>query len=220
MDNFIIYDIILCAILIAAFLIGYRRGFLRTVWGISSLLIAIALTAMLRPYTAEFFENSILNAIITDNVYTAVTEQIDENVINNSQSIQDTAAAVQDAFPLPDKYAQNIAVSIKEGQQTTTEVIANSVVNIVTDIAGTIFLFLVIRIILAIVYSVLKIAFSFPVLKQTNKLGGGIVQFIIVLAIVYIVFAAAAVYGTNAFDKTYICSIFYNNNILLSIIGL
>lgn len=220
MEYLVIYDIILCAVLIISFFIGYKRGFLRNVWGISSLLIALALTAFLRPHTDTFFRNSILNSIISENVYTAVYDKVNISDINTAESTEDIAEAIQTAFPLPDKYALDIAQSLDSAAESTASAIAQSVSDTVTLIAGTIFLFIVIRIILALLYSVLKIVFSFPVLRQTNKLAGAIVQLAITVAVVYLIFAAAAVYGTDIFEKTYLCKLLYNNNILLSVMGM
>lgn len=217
MGNYIILDMILCAALIAAFIIGYKRGFLRTVWSISALIIAVALTAFLRPYATELFEKSTLNSFISDNVYDAVYTNIPEN----SENIQEDSPELLDSlYFLPEKYSRSISESLAGAAELTADTVSGSIADVVTDIAATIFLFIVIRFALALLYSVLKIIFSFPVLNQTNRLAGGIIQLIIALAAVYTILAAAAVTGTDVFGNTVLCKFFYENNLLLAAMGI
>lgn len=216
MGNYIILDLILCAALIAAFIIGYKRGFLRTAWSISALIIAVALTALLRPYAAELFEKSALNSFISDNVYDAVYNNIPDG---GTAAQEDSSELLSSLYFLPEKYSSSVSESLSGAAELTADRVSESIASVVTDIAATIFLFIVIRFALALLYSVLKIIFSFPVLRQTNRLAGGIVQLIIALAVVYTILAAAAVTGTDIFGDTLLCRFFYENNLLLAAMG-
>lgn len=218
MGNYIILDLIFCAVIIAAFFIGYRRGLLRTVWSISALLIAIALTAFLRPYATELFEHSALNSFINDNVYDAVYMNIPDNQeISGTESNSDI---LESMYFLPEKYSQSISENLSNAAELTADTVSGSIASVVTGIAATIFLFVVIRFALSLLYSVLKIVFSFPVLNQTNKLAGGLIQVVIAFAVIYTVLAAATVTGTDIFQNTVICRFFYENNLLLAAMGI
>lgn len=46
-------DIILCAVLIVSMIMGFKRGLLRTVWGLAALVAAIILTVMLKPFIPD-----------------------------------------------------------------------------------------------------------------------------------------------------------------------
>lgn len=218
MGNYIFLDIILCAALVAAFIFGFKRGFLRSVWGVSALIIAIALTALLKPYVADLFEHSALNSFISDNVYDAVYNAIPDNGVDTQS--ENTSELLNSLYFLPEKYSQDIAGSFNSAAELTAASISDSIAAVVTDIALTIFLFIVIRFALALLYSVLKIIFSFPVLDQTNRLAGGLIQLVIALSVVFTVLAAAAVTGTDIFENTVLCRFLYENNLLLAVMGM
>ncbi len=216
MGNYMILDLILCAALIAAFIIGYKRGFLRTAWSISALIIAVALTAFLRPYAAELFEKSALNSFISDNVYDTVYANIPDSITEQ----EDSTELLDSLYFLPEKYSNSVSENLSGAAELTAGAVSESIASVVTGIAATIFLFIVIRFALALLYSALKIIFSFPVLDQTNRLAGGIVQLIIALAAVYTILAVAAVTGTDIFGDTILCRFLYENNLLLAAMGI
>lgn len=199
-----IFDIILCGVLILAFIIGLSRGLLRTIWGISALIVSIVLAGILHPYAMEKFENSIIAENINGYVYSKVASNMaDSEVIYN----------------LPESFLHNSQLSSESLAEGQIEAVTEAVLNPVINIACGLFLFILIRIALAIVYNILKVVFSFPVLKQTNKLAGGIVQTVIALALVYVALAIAAVSGTDMLNDSVICKIMYENNILLTILA-
>ncbi len=198
-----IYDLILCGVLILAFIIGTSRGLLRTIWGICALTASVVLAGILHPYAMEKFENSIIAENLNTYVYTTVSEKM-----------ADTSS--EEVYTLPESFGLNLNTAAAEEQ---LEAVTESILTPVISIACGLFLFILIRIALAIVYNILKVVFSFPVLKQTNKLAGGVVQTVIALALVYAVLAIAAVSGTDVLNDSVVCKIMYENNILLTLLA-
>ena len=166
----IILDAALCAILVLAFMIGYRRGFLRTIWGIAAIILSIVLTIIIRPYTNEFFENSVLHYMVEDQVYT----MIDKHISSSAEGSNDTAEFFENAYSLPPRYAETAAEALDSTAEKTVSAASEAAADTVTSIVEVILLFISIRLALAIVYSLLKLIFKFPLLKQTNHLAGGI----------------------------------------------
>lgn len=214
----IILDILLCAVLIAAFIIGLKRGFLRTVWGLGAFVIAVVLTIIIRPYTAGFFENSVLHYMVEDKVYTTVLEHAPQ--VSPDETIDGSSDFFTEAYSMPHKYAESAAEVFDSAAEKTAASAASAAADTVTSITEAILLFVAIRLALAIIYSILKLIFKFPLLKQTNKLAGAIAQTALALAAVYTVFAVAAVAGSDIFNDTVICKALYDNNILLALLGI
>lgn len=196
-----IFDILLIVVLVCAFLIGMKRGLLRTIWGLSALIASIVLASILHPIAIESFKSSPIGTGINNYIY----EKIEES------GAGETLDAV---YSLPQGISQNI-----DQQAENIEATVQPIVDTVINIACAIFLFILIRIALAVLYNVLKLIFSFPVLKQTNKLAGGIIQTLIAFVAVYAVLAIAAVYGNKIPDDSYICKTMYENNILISVVA-
>lgn len=215
----LIFDAVLCLILVGAYIMGYKRGLLRSVWGITALIVSVVLTVMLRPYAAESFKNSNFATMIHDNVYSAMTERINEQELFGGGE-SGTTEILGIAYNLPEKYTEQAAESLAESAEKTIAAAAASVTDTVINIAVTVFLFLLIRIMLFVLYRILNIIFTLPVLKQTNKAAGGIVQLIIALAFVYVAFAAAAITGTHLFDDTVLCRYMYDNNLILNLFSI
>ena len=216
MDLSLILDILLCAVIAAAFFIGLKRGFLRTVWGLGAFVLAVVLTIVIKPYTTDFFRGSVLHYMVEDKVYTAVLDRIP----NAPDAAEGGSKLFSEAYSMPEKYAENAAEVFDSAAEKTAEAAAAAAADTVASITEAILLFVSLRLALAIIYSVLKLIFKFPLLKQTNKLAGAAVQTALALAAVYTVFAAAAVMGTDIFADTVLCKAMYNNNILLALLGL
>lgn len=85
--------------------------------------------------------------------------------------------------------------------------------------ASTALLFISIRVLLALIYRVLNAVLKLPLLKQTNQLAGGIAELVIALAVIYAVLAATALIGTDPVENTTLCRYFYDNNLLLMLLG-
>ncbi|HIU56487.1 MAG TPA: CvpA family protein [Candidatus Ornithomonoglobus merdipullorum] len=218
MQNYIpiIIDAVLCAVLVCAFVIGYKRGFLRTVWGIAAIVLSIVITIVIRPYTNSFFENSVLHYMVEDQVYSI----IDEHVSVSSEAPQSSAQFFESAYSMPPKYAETAAETLENAADNTVSAAAQAAADTVTSITEVILLFIVIRLALAIIYSLLKLIFKFPLLKQTNHIAGAIAQTALALIAIYTVLAIAAVMGSGLFSDTILCKALYDHNILLTLLGL
>ncbi len=214
----IILDIILCAVVVAAFIIGYKRGLLRSIWGLAAVIIAIILTIVIKPYTTDFFENSILHYMVEDHVYTAVTSYMD-NAAEKGESTN-SSVIFRTIYMLPDKYAEEASEIYDNTTEKTAAAASAAAADAVTSITEAILLFVAIRLALAIIYSILKLIFKFPILKQTNRLSGAIIQTALAFIAIYTILAIAAITGTDIFGGTVICKLLYNNNLLLNILGI
>lgn len=213
-----VLDIILGVILLIAFIIGYRRGLLRFAWGIIALVAAIVLTASLRPYAYDMFRSSVFANKAEEYIHSKVNDALISGAEN--EVTEQEEGVLSGIYTLPEKYSVPIEEKITDAGVAAADNVSAAVTESVMDIASVILLFLVIRLALAIIYAILNLAFKFPLLKQTNKLAGAIASIIITMAAVYAVFAVAAVTGTNIFENTTVCKFLYDNNILLTVMGI
>ncbi|MGN0163862.1 MAG: CvpA family protein [Candidatus Ornithomonoglobus sp.] len=220
MELKIILDIALCAILAAAFLIGLKRGLLKTVWGLAALVIAIVLTCLLRPYAADSFKNSAFARGLHSYVYNVVSTRAEDMLASAAGNVTDAQAALDTTYTLPEKYTEAAAEQIAQSTESAVSSITDTVTDSVVEIASGIFLFIIIRLFLWIIYMTLKFAASLPVIKETNRVAGGLSQLLIAAVFLYAVFAIAAIIGTDIFNDTIICNFMYNHNFLLTVIGL
>lgn len=197
-----IYDILLCAVLVLAFFIGTRRGLLKTAWGLVSLVAAIILASIFHPTAVKFFKQTPL----ADNIAGYVSEKL---------TFDTETVDFQDSLPhdiLPETEL-NPGELGKQAADTLSQTVTNSAIGLICGIL----LFIAIRILLSVVYHILNVIFKFPVIKQTNKLLGGIIQTVLALAAVYAVLAVTAISGTDILNGSYLCKLIYENNLLISL---
>ncbi|MGN1116601.1 MAG: CvpA family protein, partial [Candidatus Ornithomonoglobus sp.] len=188
--------------------------------GAAALIIAIALTCILRPYAADSFKKSVLAEGLHSYVHNVVSTRAEDMLASAAGNVTDAQAALDTAYTLPEKYTEAAAEQIAESTESAVSSITNTVTNTVVDIASGIFLFIIIRLLLWIIYMILKFASALPLLREANRLAGGIVQLLIAAVFLYAVFAIAAIIGTDIFNDTVICNFMYNHNLLLTVIGL
>ncbi|MGN0181843.1 MAG: CvpA family protein [Candidatus Ornithomonoglobus sp.] len=220
MELKIILDTALCVILAASFLIGLKRGLLKTVWGLSALVIAIVLTCILRPYAVDSFKKSILAQGLHSYVYNVVSTRSEDMLASAAGNVTDAQAALDTTYTLPEKYTRAAAEQIAESTESAVSSITDTVTDSVVEIASGIFLFIIIRLLLWIIYMILKFVTALPVIKETNRAAGGVAQLLIAAVFLYAAFAIAAIIGTDIFNDTVICNFMYNHNLLLTVIGL
>ncbi|MDD6763295.1 MAG: CvpA family protein [Clostridiales bacterium] len=220
MELKIILDAALCAVLAAAFFIGLKRGLLKTVWGLAALITAIVLTCILRPYAVDSFKKSFLAEGLHSYVYNVVSSRSEDMLSTACGNIADAQTSLDTAYKLPEKYSEAAAARIAASTENAVASITDTVTDSVVEIASGIFLFIIIRLFLWIIYMILKFAATLPVIRETNRLAGGLAQLLIAAVFLYAAFAVAAIIGTDIFNDTVICNFMYNHNLLLTLIGL
>ncbi len=217
-------DIIIIVIIGISALTGLVRGFIRTLFGLTSLVIALVLTWMVTP--------AISQAII-DN--TAFDEMISEKVVellNVEEAMGVTPDSLAEAtmwigeLPLPGSTLQKLTDSY------TPEIVSMMKAGGIGDFIGTflsrasvralvfIVAFFIITILLNTLVNILDLIARLPVIKQANRLGGFGIGLLIGITCVWIgalgLSFALSIHSTDTFSALIETSIlgrlFYYNN--------
>ena len=201
---------ILTALLLGIFMwIGYKKGLLKSVFGIVSLLFGIYLAFVLYPY----LRNIVSSSILRDTVFSIVKEKYVMPRINNgSMNIS--------LFP------QYLKSMISTGQITLTNGISEFVTNLVISIFSYLFVFLTVFIIIRITGRIIRFTSKLPVIRFFDKAGGaifGLFEGIIVLYIVLAITYTFAPLGGVDIKETYLkdttlTQIMYDNNPIIKMV--
>lgn len=205
----IIMDIIVIGIIIVSTFIGYKRGLINVIFNLCAFLIALIITIFL--YTP------ITNFVIEN---TEFDEKIENVIIEKGVSNEEGNSTEESVV---DKYIlQSITDTKNEIVQSTSAIIAQKVIGIITAIV----LFIVVRIILIFAKALINGIASLPIIKQLNEVGGlvygilmGLIIVYVILAVLYFVISVNNT-GTiaNAINTSIITKILYSNNLILNII--
>jgi len=209
-------DLGIVLFLILSVFIGYKKGLIKVLFSIVSFAIAIVLTIMLSGPISNYVINNTdidekIESVITKNTNTTETQSIE--VALDKDTMEN----------LPETISKYIATNLVENTvQSLAKKIATTIVNIVVAIG----IYIVVRMVLWILRSILEVIAKLPLIKQFNEIGGLVCGFIKGILIVYIVFAIISLVAPLinqiefilAINKSILGSFVYNNNLILQIL--
>lgn len=224
-----ILDLIVIGIIVLSFMISAKKGFVRSVWKITALIVTIVLVMALRTPTVKF----LAGTNISDTVYDFISERLTVQLERLPEMEEDTNEEtgenksfipkfILDEVINPDntnRMYDNLEASINRGTDVVTRRLTLWALNIIAA-AG---LFILIRVILSVLFMILDGASKLPVINQANALLGGLLGAVNTIAVIYIICALVSVFAADTeilalIDKSTLVKYFYNYNILLQFI--
>ncbi len=207
MTGFNIADII--AILIVAFLIvwGIKKGFVKAIFSLGSLLISLILSLILYPPVTGFLAESALGDFVRLNVYKVL-------------GADGAAAGDTSVLNLPEIFG----TAIRQAETAAKETLANVVADLALTLLGIIIVFILVKILLWLVLKLLDVVTKLPIIRTANKLLGGAVGAVYGVLVIYLLLALLTFVTTlNATNlpmqivqESSVVSAMYHNNILLN----
>lgn len=211
----IIFDIILIAIIILNIFICYKKGLVKLAVGLIAVFASIILALILyKPVSNFVIEKTEIDDKIKDTII--------ENFTNTSKE-SETENQDEGFMKYIEKYVDDAVNKTRnEIVIEASDTIAIKVINICVILA----IFIIARLVLILLTFIADLITELPILKQFNKAGGiiyGIIKSLLVIyAILAILFLIIYISGnttiSEAISNSYITKIFYDNNLLLTLI--
>lgn len=227
-------DLILLAIFASMIIAGARNGFVKTVLGLASLLIALFLAVQLSGMLAP----TVYKAFLDDGVYKAIHTRL----IGSSDAVS-TAKQAQAVIAVIPKSIMDLASSIGINSSGITKIIkeldvhsASAARELTDKVAAPIITALVHAVLFSIlffvIYSLLKVVvvlinkfFKLPVLKSANKLLGAVLGvlkgalsiFVLCVLLKIVAGLCTDTIFAQAVHSSRIVSLVANNNFILDI---
>lgn len=205
-------DIILIALLLLAFFIGYKKGFVKSVWKIAALILTIVLMLMLKTPTVNYLSGTSLASKINDKISETVSLP------------QGGGVNIAETLNLPVFLQGEVNDQIAEEQGAAiSDTVNSSLTSLFITIIACIGLFIVIRLVLAAVFMIITAVTELPLIKGVNKLIGGLLAAVNILFIVYLLLAVMSLFAPadsklfEEINNTYLVKYLYNYNILLQL---
>lgn len=219
-----ILSLIVIGIIILYTFLGYKSGFIKTVFSICSTIIALILTLLVSPHISKalqeredvvnYFSEKVEKVLSLDKVDNAVATQVEQiEKLPIPKSLKDTLLDTNNTETYD---ALNVTNFTGYLSHSLACIIINALCFIVT--------FLVLLIGLRILCKVLDIISKLPVLHQINKITGLIAGFARGLITIWLLCIALTIFsgtdfGRNCFEminESVFLSILYNNNFILN----
>ena len=229
--------IVSVAILAISIILGYITGFLKTIFSMVEIVLAIVLVMMLSPITNGIIQKqTTLRSQIQESTQSAVVSLIEEQAENGVQSVEQLEKdLLRELVPIPamrgwlqekidGAVTQNLDV---EGHvaQISYE-ISNGLTDAILSAISIAITLIVVVILLQIVRIIITLIGSLPVISTVNQMAGGVlglIRGVVILWLIGIVLMAAGGtdWGKSALQAAFntpILSVIYRNNLLFSLV--
>lgn len=203
----IVFDLIVIAIIALCTFIGYKQGLVKAAIKILSFFIAIIIALVLYKPISNVVVN---NTSVDENIKNTIIDKINPEEIDKNKEI-----SIEDS----------LTKKIIGEANSTIEELSNVFSIKLIEICVLLLIYIVVRIGLRFISILADLIAKLPILKQINKTGGliyGVIRGVIIVYVMLAVFYLASplieqdIY--KDIDKTFITKNIYNNNILLNII--
>lgn len=202
-------DLIIAAIVVIFAVIGYKKGLVRSVVGMLSLVASVVLAWMLRPLAADLFDSMGVKLYLSERIQNSISGSLTE-MTGNTQNLP---------------YLMRGAV--ESGQRELAGGIADMAAASVVSIAAFIAVLIAARLIIWVAVRLLNLAVELPVIGLFNRAAGtalgafeGIMIVYLLLAVIY---AAAPLKNSfnmeQRIEDSLIAKTMYTNNPVVNLIG-
>lgn len=219
-------DIVLVVIVLISAFVGYKRGFINTLFRLISFLLAVILALLFyKPLATYLTEHTTIASWMQEKIEGNYEEEIPKenevspNEINASEPKEETTFRLDN---LPESMKNFIGLEDIANQ--TKEVIANNLSAAVINIISILIIFLVSRIVLGIIAFLLNGIAMLPILKQLNELLGLGVGIVVGFLQIYVIFAIITFLAsfTNidmiilSIKSSLFAKLLYENNLIIN----
>ncbi len=221
--------VVIAAILIfgGCVVLGYARGFLKTIFSMLQMVLAIALVFMINPTVKDLLrDNTELYDQARSSIVSAIESQLAEGGLAAAPEMEETLIGqlVSSEFVqglLKDNNTPEMYEAL--GVSSFADYVASYMADLIITALGFVVSFVVVLIGLQIVSLVFDLVGMLPVLGGVNRLAGallGAVQGLLVLWVLFLLLTAFSdtQFGAEALqtiNNNGILSLLYNNNLLL-----
>lgn len=211
-------DIFILLIFSVCIFLGYKKGLAQLILRLCSFVLALVVSLILFKPISNFVIN---NTQFDDNIKAYIIELATNNSGSEIQEMDNNSKNTPEV--IINYINTSIEKATKEAREDAIVYVADSVSKNIVSIAVFIILFIILRIALIFIKIISDAITELPIIKQFNKSGGVLYGLLEALLIVYVLFTLITLFVKiptfeQAINSSYIGSIFYNNNLILSLL--
>lgn len=180
-----IVDIVIVVILLLSIYLGYRRGFVKTIFGCLSLVAAIILASMFGSHAGNLIKGTKMFGDVSENIATEISEYFDKTAkegIENAMSAQVSLESSPlgnvlvrlgiDAQSVEKGYVSALQKGAANVKQEVVDAVSGPVLDCLANAMGTLIVFILSLIALKLLSYLVDGIAKLPLLKTVNKFGG------------------------------------------------
>ncbi|MBE7009917.1 MAG: hypothetical protein E7418_00320 [Ruminococcaceae bacterium] len=207
-------DIIALCIIILLGGWGMKKGFVRSIYSLGSLVLSLILAVTLYQPVTDFIDNSAVGVAVRSNIHALLVKE--------SQNPQ--AANPEAPLNLPQTITNNLAAAATDVTNAAANTMAESIATLAMKLLGIVIVFILVKLILWVVLRFLDVVSKLPVIHSANKLLGGALGVLYGVLAIYLILALLTLFttfsvlniATEIVLNSKIVSQMYNQNFLLN----
>lgn len=231
MSVWLLADVLVLAVIAFFCSKSMKKGFLKSSYsGVASFAALVLVFSFHAPFEG-YIEHSFIGDTVREKIRLSVESSISVDTGGAEASASEAKETVRE-MKLPNVISDWIENAIESQKQTLgavkediTEGVTGMIFPYVMQIISVILLYVLIRLLMWIVFMMLKMIFEIPILGNADKLLGAAVGGINALLIIYILSAALMLFTPlaytqaleNGINSTYLYKYFYYNNLITTI---
>jgi uncharacterized membrane protein required for colicin V production len=220
-------DLFVIIIIILFSLIGFYRGLLKSVFGLISIVLSIALSIVLYPVVV-----ALLKPVAYEPFDKVISKNLDENFPELSKEKVSSKVVEELGFP---EYLEKVIIKAMPDpnelipKEKIISIISDKLTNILLIIMSVIIIFIIVKLIFIFIRKIIKKVTEHKVIGKVDKLGGilfglfeGFILIHFIFAVLTLFFSAGLFESLNNSinSSDFIAKSIYENNIILSLISL
>ena len=216
----VIVDLLMLSLICTTVYLSYRKGLVDLITRILAFIIAIVITLILyKPVASFLVEKTNLKSTFSSNIQVVLSntslangELISEEQVNVPNSILNFVNTQAKA-------------AISSGQEAVIEKVSDALAIKLVQLVAVLVVFIITRLALISIQSILTIFAKLPILHAIDKLGGaayGLIKAILILYFILAVLSILATINSNwnvmyAIEASHIGGFLYNHNIIMNL---
>lgn len=211
-------DIVISAIILISLLIGYKKGFILTLFSMGSFIVAAVLTKLYHRDAAQWIVSNTSLVEVIKNTLLKNIPYTDQNIIKDGLYSSDSSTKL---FNWVNEYLskETMQFNAMEAMDIVKEEMVNKTTHLIITIISIITLFIVIRILITLIGHLINSIFSLPGLDAINKMAGlvlGGLRGILIAALLLILMLPSAMaspegWVANLINSSYLIQFFLNH---------
>ncbi len=218
--------VVVLIILVGNAIIGMRVGFIKTVFSLISLILALVLTLWISPMVKNYMNGN-------EKFYNGIATKVEKLLpFGEEEIVEEEQSEAIEGLSVPKSIKEgllknNTAESYKDmAINSFKQYVSRYLTGVIINSLSFIVTFIAILIILWVIFMALDLISKLPLLNQVNKTAGLLAGLVHGLIMVWLFFILLNIFGSTVFGQSVlklvgeneVLSIIYNNNILLKFI--
>lgn len=229
--------ILVVGILLLFAILGYRKGLIKMIISVASMIITFILVTAFVPQIGDVIKETDIYFNVHEKTYEAISDRLDDEINSNElfsdiTEINEKGVEIIERLGLPDSISEAIidkidfTENINSGIDEIINKVAASLTDYIIDAAIFVISFIIVLFIVKIIFAAINLISYLPIIHGINKFAGLLLGIAEGIGVVWVMLIALTVLGGAEFNgemfalinSSELLSFLYNNNIIMNML--